>query len=268
MPVVIVIIHYAANLTSQTAIMNITGWCPPLHHSPEGRIDPANNKLKSPFVVLITGGSEGIGLGCAIAFAKAGASQIIISARSPAKLDTGKGEILSAVPSASVTTVPCDVTVEADVKNLADIITAQFKRLDCVILNAGTSSVLIKRDGKRDFPANFHEAPLDNMRYQMELNVLANWVLSKYLLPILEETTDGPQAIALMGSAAAHCTYTADHKEQEANTYKQIPMHPLWPLHTVCQSLQHIDSWSTFTKHTVRKASSHLLFNLVAYTHR
>jgi NAD(P)-dependent dehydrogenase (short-subunit alcohol dehydrogenase family) len=193
-----------------TSIPNINDWCPPFHHSPEGSTDLSLVTLPSPFIVVISGASEGIGLGIAISFAKAGASNIVISSRSAAKLETAKAQVFKAAknPETKVLTIPCDVTNEEDVKSFSGQVAEKYGRVDCLVLNAGIGSVLVKKeDGKRDFPKGLVEAPLENVRDQFDLNVLGTWMLCRYFLTLVEKASGGPQSVVYIASAAAHCEY-------------------------------------------------------------
>lgn len=53
---------------------------------------PENNKLPSPFVVLVTGAGKGLGFHISLAYAKAGASGIIIASRNKSDLDFPRKE--------------------------------------------------------------------------------------------------------------------------------------------------------------------------------
>lgn len=102
-------------------------------------------------VVLITGGSSGIGKATAMRFATAGA-RVIICARDPVKLESTKLEIES--EGGQVTTFVADVTREEDVIQLIDMIDHEFLGLDILVNNAGHSirrSVLDSLDRLHDF---------------------------------------------------------------------------------------------------------------------
>ena len=85
-------------------------------------------------VVLVTGGTSGIGKTTAIAFAKAGA-KVVLSGRRAAEGEAVVAEITAAGGTARF--VRADVAVEADVKNLVEQTVAAFGRLDVAFNNAG-----------------------------------------------------------------------------------------------------------------------------------
>lgn len=88
-------------------------------------------------VILITGGSSGIGLSAAIKFAKLGA-KIAILARGKDKLDRAAQEIGKAAPKTEVLQLVCDTRDELMVQDSFRKISEKFKLLDIVVNNAGT----------------------------------------------------------------------------------------------------------------------------------
>ncbi|KAI0275424.1 NAD-P-binding protein [Gloeopeniophorella convolvens] len=100
-------------------------------------------------VVLVTGASRGIGRETAIAYAKAGASVVIV-ARSQATLDETAALIHAAVPGAQVLAVPADVrdwpSAEAAVKATLE----RFGRLDVLVANAAVSTKVGDLLGDKD----------------------------------------------------------------------------------------------------------------------
>src|SRR5581483_3671404 len=89
-------------------------------------------------VVLITGGSRGLGLALAKEFAKAGA-RIAICARDAHELEEAERR-LHGFAHDTVTFV-CDVTKRADIVELVHAVIDRFGRIDMLINNAGEISV-------------------------------------------------------------------------------------------------------------------------------
>jgi NAD(P)-dependent dehydrogenase (short-subunit alcohol dehydrogenase family) len=126
--------------------------------------------------VIITGGTQGIGEGCARAFVEAGASVVIASP------DTQRGPLVAE----SLTTrgpgrahfEPCDVVREADRERLIAATIDRDGRLDCLVNNAGWHPPHKPIDA----------FSVEDFRRLIELNVVAVFALSKLALPHLRRT--------------------------------------------------------------------------------
>src|SRR6185437_9684014 len=86
-------------------------------------------------IVLITGGSTGIGQATALAFAREGA--IIVIAGRRAQIGE-KTVVLLKAEGAKACFIQTDVTVETDVARLLEQIVARYSRLDIAFNNAGS----------------------------------------------------------------------------------------------------------------------------------
>jgi NAD(P)-dependent dehydrogenase (short-subunit alcohol dehydrogenase family) len=89
-------------------------------------------------VVLITGGSAGLGFATARLFLEENA-KVMITSRSSEKLEAARKELNSI--SQEIHTVVCDVSNENDVRNLFNQVEARFGRIDILVNNAGIALV-------------------------------------------------------------------------------------------------------------------------------
>ena len=140
-------------------------------------------------VVLVTGGTGGIGSAIVKAFLDEGA-KVAFSSTSQTKIDA-LVESLGA-PADQLTGFVADMTKEEDIKNLVDSAVAKFGTLDIVVPNAGS-------EGK-SHPV--YDMTLDLFQQTFMLNVFAVMLTMKYTGPILAEKQDG--AIVVIASAAAY----------------------------------------------------------------
>ena len=94
-------------------------------------------------IALITGGSSGLGLAYAKILGKQGYS-IIILARNHDKIQLAVNEINKMNIKAEG--FSCDVSDEAELKLVSDLIRSKYDQIDFLILNAGTVTVKLLRD--------------------------------------------------------------------------------------------------------------------------
>jgi short-subunit dehydrogenase len=100
-------------------------------------------------VVLITGGSRGLGLVLAREVASRGA-HLVLLARDNDELKTAKAQIQSTYPECEVQTVPCDLKDKAQVTWALKQVFIHFGSLDMVINNAGVISVMPYENASED----------------------------------------------------------------------------------------------------------------------
>jgi NAD(P)-dependent dehydrogenase (short-subunit alcohol dehydrogenase family) len=88
-------------------------------------------------VCLVTGGSAGIGRASAAALAQRGA-QVVIVGRDGARCAAAADGLMRSAPGATVAWIAADLSVQDQVRALADEFRARFARLDVLVNNAGT----------------------------------------------------------------------------------------------------------------------------------
>lgn len=119
-------------------------------------------------VVIVTGGSSGIGLACAQRFGRAGA-RVVISGRNAESLAKAAEQLKSA--SIDVLAVQGDVANENDCVRLINETLNTFGRIDVLINNAGMS-----------MRALFADLDLKVIRQLMEINFFGTVYCTKYAL--------------------------------------------------------------------------------------
>lgn len=140
---------------------------------------PAN--LLEDKVILITGSSEGIGRAAALSFAKHGAS-VILHGRNVGRLETLYDEIIAAGGKQ-----PAIMSADLQTANYEDFmvwqnsIGTEFGRLDGLLHNAGQL-------GRINPISSCLTSDWDKV---MQVNVNAQFMLTKAMLPLLEESAAG-----------------------------------------------------------------------------
>jgi NAD(P)-dependent dehydrogenase (short-subunit alcohol dehydrogenase family) len=127
-------------------------------------------------VVLVTGGSKGIGEGCVRVFAAAGATVAFCSRGEKA----GKAleqDVNAKGPGKSLF-LPCDVSKVEQVEGVVDETLKRFQRLDCLINNAGWHPPHKPID----------DYSVQDLRDLLELNLVSVFAACKRALPALRKT--------------------------------------------------------------------------------
>jgi L-fucose dehydrogenase len=146
-------------------------------------------------VVIITGGSKGIGAGCARVFCAEG-GQVVVCARGAQDGERLAAE-LSAQGPGTCTFLPADVTEPEQIRALIDETIRRFGRLDCLISNAGWHP-----------PASdIADVSVADFEDLLRLNLTSTFAGCKYALPHLERTRGSivimASMVGLLGQAQA-----------------------------------------------------------------
>jgi NAD(P)-dependent dehydrogenase (short-subunit alcohol dehydrogenase family) len=179
-------------------------------------------------VVLVTGGSSGIGLAAAIKFAEAGAITLIC-ARDQIKLDEAVKEIKAAAgKDAQVHAFASDIADEASCKAMLEWIDTNFGGVDFLINNAGRS---IRRAIESSYD-RFHD-----FERTMDLNYFGCLRVTMGLLPGMVAKKKGHvvniSSIGVLTNAPRFSAYVASKAALDA-----------W---TRCASSEYADQGVTFT---------------------
>jgi NAD(P)-dependent dehydrogenase (short-subunit alcohol dehydrogenase family) len=127
-------------------------------------------------VVIVTGGTKGIGEGCVRAFVGAGA-RVVFCARGERDGQALARELNAQGPGAAFF-VRCDVSRTAEVEALVDTTVARYGRLDCLVNNAGWHPPHKPID----------EFSCQEFRELFELNVVSMFAACRRALPHLRKT--------------------------------------------------------------------------------
>ena len=127
-------------------------------------------------VVIVTGGSKGIGEGCARVFCAEGGWVSILSRGQ----DAGEklaAELTKTGPGRAVY-FPCDVGRHEEIKQAIEQSVAEFGRLDCLINNAGVHPPAL----------SLEDTSIEDMEELMRINYLSTFAGAKYAMPYLKQT--------------------------------------------------------------------------------
>jgi NAD(P)-dependent dehydrogenase (short-subunit alcohol dehydrogenase family) len=154
-------------------------------------------------VVLITGGTSGIGRAAARAFARAGA-RIVLAARRAQQGEQVAQELRA--EGADVRFVPADVSLAADVDRLVASTVRAYGRLDAAFNNAATT------DGALALTADFTEEQFDRA---VAMNLKSVWLcMRSEVRQMLSQSAPGgaivnTSSVNGLGGAASGALYSA-----------------------------------------------------------
>jgi len=127
-------------------------------------------------VVIVTGGTRGIGLGCSRVFVEAGA-RVVVCARGEQEGQRLAAELTGRGPGQAVF-MPCDVSRVEQIEQVVDATVERFGQLDCLINNAGWHPPATPID---DFSCQ-------DLRDLLEINLVSMFAACKRALPHLRRS--------------------------------------------------------------------------------
>ncbi len=140
-----------------------------------------DGKLLAGKFIAVTGAGDGIGKTAAMTFARHGATVVLIG-RTVAKLEMVYDAIEAAGgPTPAIYPLCLEGAIEKDYQDMHDIIDKEFGRLDGLLHNAAQL-------GPRKPIANY---PGDAWEEVLKVNVTAEFLMTRALLPLLEKSEAG-----------------------------------------------------------------------------
>lgn len=167
-----------------------------VHSDTYPAISPLNLNLASR-TVFITGASRGLGASIAVSYARAGASQIALGARSD--LTSTVTSILEAAraanrPEPNVLPLQLDISNPRSVEKAAELVKSKFGRLDVVVNNAGVLN---------DMGHKIADSNPDEWWSNYEVNVKGPYLILRSFIPLLLATEDGLKTVSTVASVGA-----------------------------------------------------------------
>ncbi len=157
-------------------------------------------------VIVITGGTSGIGEACSRHFAGLGA-KVVIASNQPEAGVALQDELQAKGQEARF--IETDVAAEEDVENLVAQTLDIYGRIDCLHSNAG-----VWREG------TVKEFSEDDWQAIVGVNVKGNFLLLKHIVPVMEQQGQGvvliTTSVAAFVGFPAHALYCASKAALEA----------------------------------------------------
>ena len=148
-----------------------------------------------PNTYVITGGSDGIGLECALQVAAVDPGcRIVIIGRNPDRTASAVGRIREEQPGCRIDSLLCDFADQHAVRRLAEDLLATCDRIDVLVNNAGT--VYARRT-----------LTVDGIEATFAVNHLGGFLLTELLLDRIQESAP---ARVIFTSSSGHYSGTMD----------------------------------------------------------
>jgi dehydrogenase/reductase SDR family protein 12 len=128
-------------------------------------------------VVLVTGGTSGLGLAAAEGFARLGAT-IWLPARSEQRGERASAQIVARSPGSDVRVGLCDLSDLESVRRFAELLGGETGRLDVLVNNAGAL-------------ASERTLSVDGIELTFATNVVGPFLLTNLLVPLLDQGKPG-----------------------------------------------------------------------------
>ena len=143
-------------------------------------------------VVLITGGSSGIGKETVYKFAKNGYDVIFTYNKSKETSKTIEKDIKSSY-NVNIYSIKCDISMENDVKSLANFVTDKTNKIDVLVNNAGIAIDNL-----------FEEKTVEEFKKVIDTNLIGTFSVVKYLGNLIN---DGGSIINISSTNAIDSYY-------------------------------------------------------------
>lgn len=127
-------------------------------------------------VAVVTGTTSGTGFVCARELARKGASVILLN-RASQRATQSLQQLQTNVPQGTFDAIVCDLQSFASVRRATEQIKTQYPVIDVLVNNAG---VMALKD----------QATEDGYDVQMQTNVIAHFLLTKELFPLLQKSAE------------------------------------------------------------------------------
>jgi NAD(P)-dependent dehydrogenase (short-subunit alcohol dehydrogenase family) len=140
--------------------------------------------------ILITGATDGLGRALARELAAAGAT-LLVHGRNDARGRETIDELRERTGNENLHWLRADLASLDEVRALAEQVTTEHNRLDALVNNAGIGTTLPGGDGRMESS--------DGYELRFAVNYLAGYLLTRLLLPLLEDST--PARVVNVSSA-------------------------------------------------------------------
>jgi NAD(P)-dependent dehydrogenase (short-subunit alcohol dehydrogenase family) len=170
--------------------------------------------ITSTPIIVLTGGTNGLGRLAAVDLARHGAHLVII-ARNAEKGDETRALIEKAAPGSACDIFLADLSVMDDVRRVGLEIAARYERIDVLINNAGIH-------------AFEQRVTCDGFPEMMAVNYLAPWLLTRALRDVLVRSAHSRIVIVASGASKRHGILAIPHDLTDTTPFSALGSSPLY----------------------------------------
>lgn len=174
-------------------VVNVSQFTQKRHTSASPQLNPSHVSFPPGFTVCIIGASAGIGEHIAYAYARAGATSIIIASRTLTDLQVVSEKLKKINSTLTVDIQECEISQATSVESLAQFISTKHGRLDVLVPNAAYAGpVTTKMD----------EGNPEWVQQAFDVNAMGTYLVAHYFVPLLLRSPGGAKAFIAIGSLA------------------------------------------------------------------
>jgi len=158
-------------------------------------------------VIVVTGATSGLGFAAATRLARLGGSVVIVG-RDPGRTTDARGRIATDTGNDDIEAAVADLADLDAVRALATHLTATQTRLDAIVHNAGAM-------------ATTHELTADGIEVTVQTHVVAPFLLTRALLPLLA-STPGSRVVTVSSGGMYREGLSVDELEMGADGFNGV----------------------------------------------
>jgi len=132
-------------------------------------------------VVLVVGGTAGVGLASALKFAEAGVKRIALVGRDAARGNRARDAVAASSPDVEVIFLAGDANVAAEAARVCDTVHGRYGAID-VLVNSTVGPAA---------PALLHQIPLEDMERILLAQMMGPLLMSRAALPFMRQKGSG-----------------------------------------------------------------------------
>lgn len=216
------------------------------------------NNFYNEKVVLITGGSRGIGYSTSLIFAKNGYNIAINYVSNDVEAQKAK-EFIMANYNVKVLLIKGDISREEDVKEIVKQVKDKWGRIDCLVNNAGIA-----------IDTTLEDKSIDNFKKILNVNLIGTFLMSKYVGLLMKEQGNGSIVnVSSTNGIDSYYPYSMDYDASKAGIINlthnfALEFAPNIRVNSVAPGWTMTDALKEMTEEQIKEECQHILLKRFA----